>query len=273
MSLKNRLPVIMSAVLFLAGLVMVVQPQLFGQAIAYIDGTAPTLSSPIPINQGTYGSIETISIRARDSVTGVKSVTFSDSYTGETRALTRTSGTINDGIWTVTAPPFPINQWISYEFAAKDYNGNEETYRADFKLVALKGYWIVTDGTSSYRSDQDDFDNIRLTGSTLTFKFIETEGDAVTCTVSYTQVVGGTETGTVTMTSNAGYWEGTKTFTDGKYQIEMSASDGTTAPITAAIIPVGTQIPTVSLAQITGGVFMTVAAIYVWKQQLYVGLW
>ena len=213
------------------------QPWLY--AAVTVDSKAPTFSQSAPVNDLAYGSLDKIWIMAQDETSGVATVTFWDSHTDTTRSLSLESGDKFDGVWSTQLSDWPKNVWINFKFTAQDWNYNEKTYVGAFMMLNLGGYWEVTDGVSSYRSDTN-WNDIKFASGSLAFKFHETSGAAVTATVKYTQTRGGDATGSVTMTRKSmTLWEGSHSFTDGVYNIEMAASDGVNAPITASIIQIG----------------------------------
>ena len=225
--------------LIILGVILAVNPHILATII--IDTKPPERVDSMPINQGGYGQITEIWIRVKDPVSGVASAAFWDSYTGQTRGLTLSQGDRYDGVWkaSISGVKWPVNQWISFKFLVDDYAGNRLTYAGDFKILSLKGYWEVTDGVNTYRSDLN-WDNIVFKSNTLTFRFHETQGHAVEVSVTYTQVRGGSATGSVEMRRvSVDLWEGTETFQDGVYDVEMTASDGVSEPIVASIVVVG----------------------------------
>ena len=134
-------------------------------------------------------------------------------------------------------------------------------------MLNLGGYWMVTDGVSSYRSDTN-WDDIRFASGSLTFKFHETSGNAVTVTVKYTQTGGGSASGSVEMDrTSLSLWEGSHSFGDGVYNIEMAASDGFNAPIAASIIQIGAVAPfsVVQMSLLALGGFIVLAGLYIRK--------
>jgi len=230
---------IVAILLIAIGAFLAINPNALATIV--IDTTPPMRIDSVPINQGGYGQITEIWIKVKDPVSGVASVAFWDSYTGQTRGLTLSQGDIYEGIWkaSVSGVKWPVDQWISFKFLVDDYAGNRLTYAGDFRILNLKGYWEVTDGVNTYRSDLN-WDNIVFKSNTLTFRFHETQGDAVEVSVTYTQIRGGSAVGSVKMERvGIDLWEGTKTFQDGVYNIQMVASDGVSEPIVASIIAVG----------------------------------
>jgi len=219
------------------------QPWLWLYATVTVDTTAPTFSHSAPVRDGTYGNLDKIWIIATDATSGVRIVSFWDSHTDSMRSLSLESGDKFDGVWSTQLSDWPKDVWISFRFTALDWNYNEKTYAGDFMMLNLGGYWEVTDGVSSYRSDTN-WNDIKFGTGSLTFKFHETSGDAATVTVKYTQTRGGDATGFVEMDRiSMSLWEGSHSFTDGVYTIEMAASDGFNAPITASIIQIGDVSP------------------------------
>ena len=236
-----------SKTLIAVGIIVVLmglaQPWLWLYATVTVDTTAPTFSHSAPVRDGTYGNLDKIWIIAQDETSGVRIVSFWDSHTDSMRSLSLESGDKFDGVWSTQLSDWPKEVWISFRFTALDWNYNEKTYAGDFMMLNLGGYWMVTDGVSSYRSDTN-WNDIKFASGSLAFKFHETSGAAVTATVKYTQTEGGSASGSVEMDRKSmSLWEGSHSFGDGVYNIEMAASDGFNAPIAASIIQIGEVAP------------------------------
>ena len=244
------------------------QPWLWLYATVTVDTTPPTIGEiRVPNTQGTYGDLTKVTLRVKDDTSGVSTVTFMDDHTGKVWALELESGNKFDGVWSKEiSESYPKDAWIGFHFKATDWNYNEKAFDGDFMLLNLGGYWEVSDGEAIFRSDAVNWNNVRFRTGDLTFRFHETSGDAASVTVEYTQARGGDATGSVTMTRiDADNFEGSHSFPDGVYNIEMVASDGFNAPITASIIQIG-DVSFFSLTQmavITLGILMVLSGLYI----------
>ena len=259
---RSNTLLIVGVILALLG---VAQPFLY--ATVTVDSTPPTKSASAPVEQGNYGSLSKVVINVRDATSGVATVSFWDDHTGSTVPLALESGTRFDGVWSkAVSTSWPKDTWIGFRFTVTDYHYNFLEYVGNFQILNLDGYWEVTDGTDSFRSDSPDWNDIRFSQGTLTFRFHEDMGDAHVATVTYSGAASGSvDMGRLDMDT----WEGSHSFGDGVYNIEMTASDGINAPITASIIQIGAGGGTYNLIQMSlfalGG-FMALAGLYIRQQ-------
>jgi hypothetical protein len=227
-------------ILVALGLFLFVNP--FGLATVMVDTAAPTASGSNPANGQFVLTLSSVSITLADSVSGVSTCSFWNSQTGITTGLVRQSGTAASGVWggTISQPTagWTKNTAINFKFTYTDTVGNQGTTTGTFIVSQLSGHWTITDGTTAYNSDSN-WNNIVFNTGALTVKFTETAGDATTCTGTYTQTSGGSQSGSITMTKSGDVWTGTVNFANGVYSLNLSASDGVNSPITASIINIG----------------------------------
>ena len=211
-----------------------------------VDTVAPTISSTTPSDKSagymstTFLETKKYSCRVVDSTSGAAEVKYQDAITinqgteGGTGwvHLSKVSGTIYDGIWSASFPTtvsYTENVDYSFKFYAKDVAGNIREVSGTFRIYTqLTGDWFINDVKVTSPTQE-----IWLKTTSVTFKFIKIAGvpdSGITCTLS-----GGT-TGTLSYIS-ANTWSLTKTLSDGIYDIQMKAYDGTTT-VTMTILGV-----------------------------------
>ena len=114
----------------------------------------------------------------------------------------------------------------SFEFIATNKYGTSRSSGSFEIYRELTGTWYIND-IEITSSDQV----IELETTTLTFKFIPAAGQPISCIVTYS----GPESGTLSLTEENGIWVATKTFLDGTYCMDLTATDGK-ATVTMTII-------------------------------------
>jgi len=189
-----------------------------------IDTTEPSFLGTDPSDGATYGSLTTVSAHVKDEVSGV-AIVYLYIDDGDMIRLNLESGTVNDGVWKAQINPLQSGTH-KFEWGATDNAGNNIEFTGTFKIYSeLQGDWYINN-----RKITSSVEPIYLRSRTLTFKFIKTGGTAnvgdITCKVTYS----GAESGTAYLAyeQDLGYWVWTKPseWTEGKYEMSLSASDG-----------------------------------------------
>jgi hypothetical protein len=231
-----------STVLIVLGVALIALGAAYPFVTLVVDTTAPTLSNFVPASGSVIPSINSASVTAADSTSGVQQVLFSlgNADTGQyiiyQKSATLTSGTKNSGTWsvTITEVSTPGNYYIYWQ--ACDYAGNWKTATVTFKIYTqLQGKWYINDQEITSTSQ-----TVYSRSASVSFKFQKTAGiddSYISCWVEE----GGTKILTLTLTNTTSHiWTGSYTFSSGTHNIAIKAYDGTTT-ITYSIV--GLTIP------------------------------
>jgi hypothetical protein len=231
-----------STVLIVLGVALLALGAAYPLVTLVVDTTAPTLSNFVPASGSVIPSINSASVTATDSTSGVQQVFFTldNADTGQhivfAKLATLTSGSIYSGVWSVTFTEVstPGNYLIKWQ--AYDYAGNWATATVTFKIYTqLQGKWYINDIEITSTSQ-----TVYSRSASVSFKFQKTAGiddSYISCWVEE----GGTKILTLTLTNATSHiWTGNYTFTSGTHNIAIKAYDGTTT-ITYSIV--GLTIP------------------------------
>jgi hypothetical protein len=231
-----------STALIVLGIALLAFGAVYPFVTLVVDTTAPTLSNFVPANGSVVPSINSASVTASDSVSGVSSVYFSlanldtNTYVITQQPATLISGDKYSGQWqinfTVINTP---GKYVIY-WQAGDVAGNWATVAVYFQIyTALQGKWYVA-GQEITSTTQ----TVYVTNATVDFKFVKTAGIAdsyISCWVEE----GGTKILTLSLTDSTNHiWTGSYTFTAGTHTLTLKAYDGTTT-ITYSVV--GLTIP------------------------------
>jgi len=254
--------------LIVIGVVLVAAPMLTALAELIVDAAPPEIVETFPAKTTYSESISVVRARVRDAVSGVKGVYVSIAWGGEYKIrqlpLTLVSGDSKDGVWeaNLATPLTEPTQYIAI-FQAGDEADNWLNHMVEFYITYnLKGRWFIND-IEITSPDQ----KVYLKTTTITFKFVETEGPPpthVTVTVSWT----GTTTGSTTLPflqmqpeGTPPTWQKTLTFPEGTYSVVLKATDGThVVQLSLMHLQIGEKV-TLPLTQLLGVGLIAIGAV------------
>ena len=262
----------------IVGLILILlSTSMMTMATIIIDTQPPNRLLSTPDASQTYSSLPTVSIRLTDS-SGVASVTYKDYFNNAllfSSALTLTSGTINDGTWSVAFSPPPAQGPHAFQFSYIDKAGVSSAHVGNYNIYTqLTGTWEAKPGGTSTYQIITTSSTFYSSVPTIDFRFTatSTHPTLLTCTVKVTS--GGT--GSITLVENpvaSGIYLGSMTFPgDGTYVVECKASDGFGSPITASLIDIGYgdeagvySNPIININKVVGAIILMVGCLLVWR--------
>ena len=189
-----------------------------------------------------------IQARVKDPESGVSSVTAW--IDGTQYDLPLSIGTIYSGVWQMGITPITTSGTYTINYTAINKAGLSRTYSGSFQIyTGLQGEWYVN-GIEITESTQ----TIYSTVTTINFTFVKTAGiedSEITC-----KVMEGATTHLTLNNTASSTWTGSKVFPNGRYDLQLQASDGTNTIIMAVIGmqvgPESFQLPQVNMLQIFG---------------------
>ena len=186
-----------------------------------VDDTPPEATNYIPDDGATYKSLTLLRVYAKDVESDIQSVYCT--VNGKKWSVPYVADWMGYHMYSVDDADFPdITTPGTYSFTWQITNnaGLSTTKTGTFTIYdELQGTWYINDVeiTSSTQT-------VYSTGLTVNFKFVKTAGaedSKISCRIEQN----GNTLITLTNTE-AGVWEGSKTFTPGKYTLTLVASDG-----------------------------------------------
>jgi hypothetical protein len=256
-----------STVLIVLGVALIAIGAAYPFVTVVVDTSAPTLSNFVPASNSVVPSINSASVTASDSQSGVQAVYFSlgnldtSQYLIKQQPASLTSGDKYSGTWSITFSEITTPGKYFIYWQAGDYAGNWQTVMVQFTIYTqLQGKWYINDIEITSTTQ-----TIYSKTTSVSFKFQKTAGiddSYISCWVEE----GGTKILTLSLTDSTNHiWTGSYTFSAGTHNLAIKAYDGTTT-ITYSIV--GLTIPgavvwvmTTQQALVLAGVIALVAGV------------
>jgi hypothetical protein len=241
-------------IMLFAGIFMLILGYTNVLAVLVVDNTPPQITYTVPANGQTVGSVNSFTMWANDGESGLASmsVTFYDPVGATIFTASKTcSGETGTVSWSQAVSPAITVSGSGYKavYSAKNLAGLSSSVTAIFTIyTGLQGTWYINSQEITSTTQ-----TIYSTSQAVTFKFVKTAGvedSKISCTVweGTSQLV--------TLTNSAsGTWTGSYTFSLGKHQVDLKASDGTnTVTMSVVGLQVGEEfeLPRFNMLQLFG---------------------